>query len=284
MKIAAFKAGGGPEIGVVDGDEVVSISRATPNLAPNMIGLMEKWPAAKETLQRLVSHASHRFALKDVQLLPPITRPPKMLAIGLNYGDHVGESPFPIPDTQVWFCKQTSAVNGPFDFVQIPKASNSLDYEVELVFVIGKGGRHISKEKAAAHVFGYCVGNDFSVRDWQLATSQWMLGKSFDTHAPFGPWITTSDEIDPHSLGIRCFVNGELRQNSNTTHFVYNVWEQVEHLSKAMTLEAGDVIFTGTPSGVGWAFKPPRPLVAGDCVRCEIDGLGHIENFCQPEA
>jgi 2-keto-4-pentenoate hydratase/2-oxohepta-3-ene-1,7-dioic acid hydratase in catechol pathway len=283
MKIAAFTAGYGPELGVVDGEQLVSITRGAPNLAADMVGLMESWPSASEILRSLTAQASHRLALKDVQLLPPIAKPPKILAIGLNYSDHIGESPFPIPDTQVWFCKLPSAVSGPFDLVQIPAVSNSLDYEVELVFVIGKRGRHISKEQAPAHVFGYCVGNDFSVREWQLATSQWMLGKSFDTHAPFGPWITTADEIDPHNLGVRCLVNRELRQNSNTRHFVYNVWDQVAHLSKAMTLEVGDVIFTGTPSGVGWAFKPPRPLIAGDSVRCEIDGLGHIENICQAE-
>jgi ureidoglycolate lyase len=284
MRIGTFKVNSGPEIGVIDGDEIISISRAAPQLAPDMIGLMNNWPDAKRELERLVSKPGQRFALENVRLLAPVARPPKMLAIGLNYGDHVGESGLAVPDTQTWFCKQASSVNGPYDMVQIPRASDTLDYEVELVVIVGKGGRHISRKDAPDHVFGYCVGNDFSVRDWQLATSQWMLGKSFDTHAPFGPWITTSDEVDPHNLGIRCIVNEELRQNSNTSHFVYNIWEQIEHLSTAMTLGAGDVIFTGTPGGVGLAFKPPKFLVGGDRVRCEIDGLGYIENICQPEA
>ncbi len=134
-------------------------------------------------------------------------------------------------------------------------------------------------------MFGWCVGNDFSVRDWQMRTSQWVLGKSFDTHAPFGPWITTADEVpDPHALGIRCFVNGEKRQGSNTRHLVFDVWAQVEHLSQAMTLEPGDVIFTGTPSGVGAAMNPRRFLTAGDRVRVEIDELGAIENVMRDEA
>jgi ureidoglycolate lyase len=168
--------------------------------------------------------------------------------------------------------------------VQIPLASSKIDYEVELVVVIGKRGRHISRAAAKDHVFGYCIGNDVSVRDWQRHSPQWVLGKSFDTHAPIGPWITTADEVgDPHRLNIRCLVNGEIRQESNTRELVFNVWDQIEHLSKAMTLEPGDLIFTGTPGGVGGAMKPPRFLVAGDRVRCEIDELGALDNTMVPE-
>ena len=163
--------------------------------------------------------------------------------------------------------------------MQIPKVSHFVDYEVELVAVIGKGGRHIAKDKAHECVFGYCVGNDVTERVWQHRTPQWSLGKSFDTHAPIGPWITTPDELDdPHALDIRCFVNGELRQNSNTRHLVFNVYDQVAQLSQAMTLEPGDLIFTGTPGGVGAAMEPRHFLNAGDIVRCEIAGLGHLEN------
>jgi 2-keto-4-pentenoate hydratase/2-oxohepta-3-ene-1,7-dioic acid hydratase in catechol pathway len=155
---------------------------------------------------------------------------------------------------------------------------------VELVAVIGKGGRHIPKDRAADAVFGFCCGNDVSARDWQMATTQWVLGKSFDTHAPFGPWITTKDEVgDPHTLGVRCFVNGEKRQDSNTRHFVFNVWDQVAHVSKVMTLEPGDLLFTGTPGGVGMAMKPPQYLKAGDRVRVEVDKLGFLEAVCRAE-
>ena len=226
--------------------------------------------------------------LGEVTLRAPILRPGKILAIGLNYADHIEESKeagVEVPTEQVWFCKQPTSVNDPDGNVELPKVSSMLDYEVELVAVIGRKGRHISREAAPAHVFGYAVGNDFTVRDWQHRTPQWMLGKSFDTHCPFGPAIVTADEVgDPHALGIRCFVNGELRQNSNTRHLVFDLWDQIAHLSQAMTLEPGDLIFTGTPGGIGFGSKPYRPLKVGDVVRCEIDGLGAIENRVVAEA
>jgi 2-keto-4-pentenoate hydratase/2-oxohepta-3-ene-1,7-dioic acid hydratase in catechol pathway len=149
---------------------------------------------------------------------------------------------------------------------------------VELVAIVGKGGKHIAAADAPGAIFGYCVGNDVTERMWQHSGPQWSLGKSFDTHAPMGPWIVTADEVgDPHALDLRCFVNGEKRQESNTRHLVFDIWQQVEHLSVGMTLEAGDCIFTGTPGGVGAAMDPRRFLKAGDVVRCEIEGLGHIE-------
>jgi len=173
---------------------------------------------------------------------------------------------------------RSNAVNGPFDPIEIPTASNDVDYEAELVFVVGRRCRHVAKADAAACVFGYCAGNDVSVRDWQYASPQWILGKSFDTHAPFGPFLVTADEVgDPHTLGIRCLVNGQTRQSSNTRELVFNVYDQIAHLSEAMTLEPGDVIFTGTPGGVGVAMKPPGFLRAGDTVRVEIDRIGALE-------
>jgi 2-keto-4-pentenoate hydratase/2-oxohepta-3-ene-1,7-dioic acid hydratase in catechol pathway len=169
-------------------------------------------------------------------------------------------------------------VNGPYDAIRIAKTTFTADYEAELVAIIGKGGKHISAADAPAAVFGYCVGNDMTERMWQHATPQWSLGKSFDTHAPFGPWIVTADELgDPHQLGIRCFVNDEKRQDSQTKHLVFNVWQQVEHLSVGMTLEPGDVLYTGTPGGIGAAMDPRQFLKPGDVVRVEIDRLGHIE-------
>jgi len=160
-----------------------------------------------------------------------------------------------------------------------------VDYEEELVVIIGKRCRHVPKESASEVIFGYCAGNDVSVRDWQLRTPQWVLGKSFDTHAPIGPWIVTADDLgNPHTLGIRCFVNGEKRQDSNTSNLVFDVFDRIAHLSEAMTLEPGDLIFTGTPGGVGGAMKPPRFLKAGDKVRVEIDRIGAIEAVMRPEA
>jgi 2-keto-4-pentenoate hydratase/2-oxohepta-3-ene-1,7-dioic acid hydratase in catechol pathway len=206
------------------------------------------------------------------------------MAIGLNYADHIKETGQKTPPHQIWFTKAVTSINGPFDPIELPIASEQVDYEAELVVIIGQRCKQVPKERAAEVVFGYCAGNDVSVRDWQMQTTQWVLGKSFDTHAPIGPWIVTADELsDPHTMGIRCLVNGELRQNSNTGNLVFNVYDQIAHLSRAMTLEPGDVIFTGTPGGVGLAMRPPRWLKPGDRVRVEIDRVGAIEGVMQPE-
>jgi 2-keto-4-pentenoate hydratase/2-oxohepta-3-ene-1,7-dioic acid hydratase in catechol pathway len=222
--------------------------------------------------------------MSEVRVLAPVPRPQKILAIGLNYADHVRETGGELPKQQIWFAKLPNAVNGPFDPIQIPKASSAIDYEAEFVVVIGKRCRHVKKDDAASVIFGYCAGNDVSVRDWQMRTPQWILGKSFDTHAPFGPSIVTPDEVgDPHSLGIRCFVNGEKRQDSNTCNLVFNVFDQIALISEAMTLMPGDIIFTGTPGGVGMAAKPPNFLKVGDRVRVEIDRIGSLEAVCAAE-
>ena len=286
MKLATFSQGSASELGVVlDGERIVSLSRAAPSLARNMIDLIARWSEVEGEVRLIAAEAKDALALADIRLHAPVRRPGKIMAIGLNYADHIAESNMGTPEHQLWFTKAVTSINGPFDPIQIPKVSQAVDYEAELVAVIGTGGRHISKDKAASAVFGYCIGNDVTERAWQHRTPQWALGKSFDTHAPIGPWITTTDEVaDPHNLGIRGLVNGELRQNSNTGNLVFNIWDQIEHLSKAMTLEAGDLIFTGTPGGVGAGFKPMKFLKAGDLSRIEIDGLGAIEGVCEPEA
>jgi 2-keto-4-pentenoate hydratase/2-oxohepta-3-ene-1,7-dioic acid hydratase in catechol pathway len=279
MKLATFTAGAAPELGAVVGERIVCLSRAAPGLASDMIDLIARWPTVEGEARRIAQAGGESLALDQVRLLAPIRRPGKIMAMGLNYADHIEESHLGTPEHQTWFSKAASAANGPFDPIQRPKVSDRLDYEAELVAVIGAGGRHIAKADAPRAIFGYCVGDDVSVRDWQLRTSQWIIGKSFDTHAPFGPWITTADEVpDPHALTIRGLVNGEVRQDSNTRNLVFNVFDQVETLSKAMTLEPGDLIYTGTPGGVGMAMTPPRFLEAGDIVRIEIQGLGAIEN------
>jgi 2-keto-4-pentenoate hydratase/2-oxohepta-3-ene-1,7-dioic acid hydratase in catechol pathway len=283
MKLATFTGGQAPELGVVEGDSIISLSRTAPRLASGMIDLIARWDAIEGEVRRTVQSAP-RLPLTNVHLLAPVPRPGRILAIGLNYADHIKETGHEMPAKQVWFCKQPTAANGPYDQVQIPKVSIAVDYEAELVAVVGRGGRHIAKDRAPASVFGYCAGNDVSARDWQMATSQWLLGKSFDTHAPFGPWITTSDEVgDPHVLGVRSFVNGEKRQDSNTRNFVFNVWDQIAYVSQVMTLEPGDLIYTGTPGGVGMGFKPPKYLNPGDVVRVEVDKLGYLEASFAPE-
>ena len=285
MKLATFAAGAGPQLGAVTGDRIVPLGRAAPGLPAEMIGLISAWPAVEGEVRRIAEAGADALPLDQVRLLAPIRRPGKIMAIGLNYADHIAESNLGAPEHQVWFSKASTAANGPNDPIQVPKVSQALDYEAEMVVVVGKGGRHISKTAAPGAVFGYCCGNDATERAWQHRTPQWVLGKSFDTHAPFGPWITTADEVaDPHALIIRCRVNGEVRQDSNTRHLVFNVWDQIEHLSQAMTLEPGDLIFPGTPGGIGAAMKPMRFLKDGDRVRVEIEGLGALDNPCADEA
>lgn len=284
MKIVRYEDKGVAKLGAVSGQGVVELTRRFSSLADSAIDLIRQWPNLRSDVEKTVAHDAADVALTDVRLLAPIARPGKIMAIGLNYADHVRETGQKMPPHQIWFTKAVTAINGPFDPIELPIASAQVDYEAELVVIIGRRCKHVPKERADDAIFGYCVGNDVSVRDWQLQTTQWVLGKSFDTHAPVGPWIVTADELgDPHTMGIRCFVNGERRQNSNTGNLVFNVYDQVAHLSRAMTLEPGDIIFTGTPGGVGLAMNPPRWLRAGDKVRVEIDRIGAIEAEMRPE-
>lgn len=221
-----------------------------------------------------------RYALETVRLLAPVT-PRKYLAIGLNYKDHIAESGLQAPEVPFFFNKQVTCVAGPGDDIHMPRVSNLLDYEAELAIVIGKRCRHVTVKKAEEVIAGYTIANDVSVRDWQLRTPTMTIGKSFDTHGPLGPWIVTADELgDPHDLGIKTFVNDELRQDSDTGEMIFNCFQQVSHLSEAFTLEPGDVIATGTPAGVGAARQPfPEGLLkVGDVVRIEIDGIGQLQN------
>jgi len=282
MKLATFEIDGREKIGAVVDTEIVEFSG--DGFPSTMISLIEGWQRFKDKAETLAREGKTHHRVKDVHLLAPVPRPQKILAIGLNYADHIAESGAPTPERQIWFSKLPNAVHGPYDPIQMPKASNAIDYEAELVFVIGKRCRHVTKEKAPEVIFGYAAGNDVSVRDWQFHTAQWIVGKSFDTHAPFGPWIVTADEIgDPHALGIRCLVNGETRQSSNTKNLVFDCFDQISYLSRAMTLMPGDIVFTGTPGGVGQSMKPPKLLKAGDTVRVEIDRIGALEARMAPE-
>ena len=272
MKLATYTLHGRTSTGIVVGDEIID-----SGVAGTMIDLIRDWDQLKPDLEKRAA-AGGGVPLTSVRLEAPVQRPGKIFAIGLNYADHIAESKMETPQRQVWFTKAQTSVNGPYDDIQIAKGTTTNDYEVELVAIIGKGGKHVSADDAAGAIFGYCVGNDVTERMWQHGGPQWSLGKSFDTHAPMGPWIVTADEVgDPHSLGLRCYVNGQQRQKSNTEHLVFNIWSQIEHLSIGMTLEPGDCLFTGTPGGVGAAMDPRQFLQIGDIVRCEIDGLGHIE-------
>ena len=271
MKLATYEDNG-RKIGIVSGDSVID-----SGFSGTMIEAIERWDELRGGFEAKLAAGGGK-PLSVIKLCAPVQRPGKIWAIGLNYADHIAESNMGTPERQVWFTKAVTSINGPHDPILIARGTTANDYEVELVAVIGKRAKHVSAADAAGHLFGYCVGNDVTERMWQHATPQWSLGKSFDTHAPIGPWITTADELgDPHGLGLRCMVNGEFRQTSNTANLVFNLWQQIEHLSAAMTLEPGDLIFTGTPGGVGAAMDPRQFLKAGDVVRCEIDRLGAIE-------
>ena len=284
MKLATFSQAGSTRIGVVRGDEIVDLSSAAPELPRDLIGFLAAGSGARQRAGEVSSAGTARIPLADVKLESPILRPPKLLAVGLNYADHVAESGAQTPKLPTIFNKQSTCVTGPYDPVHMPRVSSALDYEGELAFVIGKRCRHVPRSRAPEVIAGYLICNDVSVRDWQLRIPTWTMGKSFDTHGPLGPWLTTSDEVgDPHGLSIRTLVNGEVRQSSNTKELIFDCYAIVEHLSTAFTLEVGDVISTGTPSGVGVAMKPPRMLVAGDVIRIEIEKLGFIQNEVVPE-
>jgi 2-keto-4-pentenoate hydratase/2-oxohepta-3-ene-1,7-dioic acid hydratase in catechol pathway len=278
MKLATFTHANRRRIGVVTDAGVVDLAQAAPELPTTLLGLLEAGPTALLAAHR-AAETGTPIPLADVRLEAPISRPPKFLAIGLNYADHVRESGIDTPAHPTVFNKQSTCVIGPGDAIHLPRVSSALDYEGELGIVIGRRCRHVSRDDAADVIAGYLVVNDATVRDWQLRVPTWTMGKSFDTHGPIGPWIVTADEIgDPHQLRLRTFVNGELRQDSNTKELIFDCFALIEHLSTAFTLEPGDVIATGTPSGVGIARKPPALLKAGDVVRIEIEGIGSLEN------
>lgn len=217
--------------------------------------------------------------LADIQLLAPIPRPPKLICVGLNYRDHAQETGAQIPKVPTIFNKFATSVIGAGANVILPKVSKAPDYEAEFAFVIGRGGRNIAPEDWRNHVFGYTLVNDVTARDYQRATTQWLMGKTFDTFAPLGPWIVTADEIaDPHDLDIQMEINGEILQDSNTRELIFKIPDLIAFLSSVFTLEPGDIVSTGTPAGVGFARKPPRYLHAGDHMTVRIPAIGELRN------
>jgi 2-keto-4-pentenoate hydratase/2-oxohepta-3-ene-1,7-dioic acid hydratase in catechol pathway len=277
MKLATFTEADRTRVGIVVGDGIADLS-AAPELPTEVTALLAGGPETLAAAARAAKHAP-TLPLADVRLEAPVLRPPKILAIGLNYADHVAESGMETPKLPLVFNKQSTSVVGPGDPFHMPRVSTALDYEGELGVVIGRRCRHVPRERAAEVIAGVTVVNDVTVRDWQLRTPTWTMGKSFDTHCPLGPWIVTSDELpDPHCLDLKTWVNGELRQSSNTKQLIFDCFALVEHLSTAFTLEPGDVIATGTPGGVGIGMKPPQLLKVGDVVKIAIDGVGEIEN------
>ena len=277
MQLATIQTSNGPRVVVVQGGEYVEAATA-PGC---MRTLLEQGGDGLRTLAAAVKVGGRVGKLSEATVLPPVTEPRKIVCVGLNYRDHAAESGVAIPRNPVLFSKYATALIGHEAAIVLPAESQEVDYEAELVIVIGKKGRHLTPEAAWQHVAGYTIGHDVSARDWQLKKDgkQWMVGKTFDTFAPCGPVLVTADEVpDPHDLRIRLRLNGQTMQDSNTKQMIFNVGEVVAYLSKVFTIEPGDLIFTGTPPGVGFARKPPVYLKGGDVVEVEIDGLGVLRN------
>lgn len=278
MKLATFTAHGRTRIGVVEHGRIADVVAADPDLPADMTDLLRLGGTGRARLAAALERAP-RLPLGEVRLDAPVPRPGKFLAVGLNFADHIAEIGAAVPEFPSTFAKMASCIAGPTDRVHRPRVSDSLDYEGELGLVIGRRCRHVPKERGLDVLAGYVVVNDLTVRDWVDLTPQVVIPKSFDTHGPFGPWLTTTDEIpDPQALAIRTWVNDELRQDSSTSEMIFSCAELVALLSQGLTLEPGDVITTGTPPGVGAGFAPKRFLQPGDVVRVEIDGLGSLEN------
>ncbi|MFK8015018.1 MAG: fumarylacetoacetate hydrolase family protein [Gammaproteobacteria bacterium] len=282
MRLISFLKDGRERLGAMVDDRVVDLSALTDGEYPTMLDLLRGGEAAMERARGLATTHNAMLRLADLALLSPVPRPGKYLAMGLNYRKHAEEAErkgVRIPKHQVWFNKQTTCMNGPHGDVHMPLVSDKLDYEAELAVVIGKRCRHVKAEEAHGVIAGLTVANDVSVRDWQMRAQTWTLGKSFDTHGPLGPALVTLDEIpDPQDLNVRCYVNGERRQDANTGDMIYDLGAMIAHLTQAMTLEPGDVLATGTPAGIGSAMEPSQYLKVGDVVRVEIDHLGALEN------
>jgi len=286
MKLARFTIAGRTVVGIIDGDRAIPLSQLDPAAPETLRELLAQGPQEIVRLAKALAEkrpAGH--ALADVRLEAPIPDAQKYLAIGMNYHDHAEEAAkagITMPKNQLWFNKQVSCITGPYDPIYKPRVSDKMDYEAELGVVIGTRCRYVSLEDARSVVGGYFVVNDVTARDWQFKSPTYTLGKSFDSHGPIGPWITTADEVaDPHALDMKLWVNGELRQQTSTGGMIYDIWQQIHELSQVMTLEPGDLIATGTCANVGIALG--KFLQAGDVVKVEIAGLGHIENAVEQE-
>jgi 2-keto-4-pentenoate hydratase/2-oxohepta-3-ene-1,7-dioic acid hydratase in catechol pathway len=278
MKLARFRYQDRQGIGIVDGKTIIDCSGAHASLQ-TIPDILQAGEAGRRRLQALADDNAPRYQLDKVDLLAPIPRPGKFLCVGLNYMDHIEETGAKQPEYPKIFNKQITCVNGPGAHVDIPRVSGKVDYEGELGMVIGRRCRHVSREQAPEVIGGYLIVNDVSVRDWQVHSSTWTMGKSFDTHGPTGPWLVTADEIgDPHRLDVKTWVNEDLRQDTNTRHLLFTCYYLVEYLSTAFTLEPGDIIATGTSGGVGFKMDPPAWLKDGDTVRIEIEDIGVLEN------
>jgi 2-keto-4-pentenoate hydratase/2-oxohepta-3-ene-1,7-dioic acid hydratase in catechol pathway len=285
MRFVTFESGAQPRPGLLSDNGLVT--DLTGAGFASLLDLIEAGSEGRAKAEKFAASASkdQQHPLEKIKLLAPIPRPRKLICVGLNYRDHAAETGSEIPSVPTIFNKFATAVVGPGANIVLPKVSKSPDYEAEFAFVIGRGGRQIAAADWERHVFGYTIVNDVTARDYQRATTQWLMGKTFDTFAPMGPWITTADAIaDPHALDIQIEINGELLQNSNTRELIFKVPDLIAFLSSVFTLEPGDIVSTGTPAGVGVARKPQRFLRPGDDVVVKIPAIGELRNPVVAEA
>jgi 2-keto-4-pentenoate hydratase/2-oxohepta-3-ene-1,7-dioic acid hydratase in catechol pathway len=291
MKIARYQNEGKECYGAIQNDRLLCFDALAkrfktylPSKIEDFISDQTAQKTAEELLKKIIRSdlVAVSIPLSGAKLIAPIASPTKIICLGLNFATHVTETKEKRPEEPVIFMKPNTAITGPYDKIIKRSFVKQLDYEGELAIVIGKKAKDVSVSEALNYVFGYTILNDVSARDFQFKSSQWTLGKSFDTFAPIGPYITTRNELlDPDNLSIKTWVNGELRQNGNTNDMIFNVAQIVHHLSRVMTLQPCDIIATGTPSGVAMAMKPPKWLNTGDKVRIEIEGIGVLENTVQ---
>lgn len=288
MRLVTLRTERGMRAGLLRDDWYIDINASAPELPSSIEELLVTWDTVRSTLKQLLERNNVvAYTSAQVRLGPPVPDPPKIICIGLNYKDHAAESGVPIPSEPVLFSKFRSAVIGPDEPICLPRVSKEVDYEAELVVVIGKRGRYIPEAKAREHIAGYTIGHDVSARDWQLRKpgGQWLAGKTFDTFAPIGPALVTADEVpNPHELRIELRLNSQTMQRSNTNQMIFRVEQLISYISQVVTLEPGDLIFTGTPPGVGFARKPPVFLKPGDLVEIEVERLGLLRNPVIAEA
>ena len=285
MKLVTFMRDGAQRLGVLaqrgGRDAVVDLNQVVPRLPNDMIAFLNGGNESHALAEQALANPPAEAVLDRsvVRLIAPIPRPGKIICIGLNYRDHATESNQPVPEYPTVFAKYANCIIGPGEPIVIPRVTDQVDYEGELAVVIGRRARNVAEHAALDYVAGYAPFNDVSARDYQHRTSQWTIGKTFDTFGPLGPALVTADEIaDPHNLDLRVMIGEEVLQSSNTRHLIFTIPQLIAYLSEVMTLETGDVIATGTPAGVGGARQPARWLRPGEVVRVEIGGLGMLEN------
>jgi len=280
MKLVNFSQQGVARLGVVEGDAVVDLKLAAPELPADLLGLIlaDGFDRARAAAKN--AKPEHKKALSSLKLDPPIQRPGKIICLGLNYADHAAEGGHQKPTYPSFFMRGATTLIGSGEPIVRPKVSDKLDWEAELVAVVGKKARHVSKDDALKYIAGYSCFNDASIRDYQRKTNQWTIGKNFDGSGPFGPWFVTADELPPGAAGLRiqCRLNGQVMQDANTSDMLFAVDETVQLLTECLTLEPGDLLVMGTPSGVGWPRKPPVFMKQGDVCEVEIEKIGVLRN------